>query len=222
MHTIRFSLGVLRSAALSILLLSQVAPVARAQFNFGVNGGFAGSVTTEALAGYSSTKLDSGGALGGAVGYRFGNGLTLGMSVDQFRMTLRENAENFGSLRMRPVIASVGWQGRPSGRGLTGHAQIGGGVLLTNFQKGPFITDLERTSRAQVVTTTKNAPAVALGGGLDYFLHPKFSVFTDVRILFANVTTEWAAVGNIRVPLDFDKFYASNAQMLGGIRVWFK
>jgi hypothetical protein len=71
--------------------------------------------------------------------------------------------------------------------------------------------------------TTTNPAAVGLGAGVDYFVSPRISFTTDFRILFANVGTTWTAVGRTSVPVNgFDKLYASNGQVLGGIRIWLK
>ena len=137
---------------------------------------------------------------------------------------LSEEGAEMGSLRMRPALVTVGYQSIPAkGRGFAGHAYIGGGVAFTDFSKGSAVTALEQQYGAQVVVETKTAPAFAVGGGLDYFLSRNISLTTDFRVVAANVGTNWTAVGpGGTAPLPFEKFFATNGQVVGGIRVWLK
>jgi hypothetical protein len=75
----------------------------------------------------------------------------------------------------------------------------------------------------QVLVSTRKAPVFEFGGGIDYFISPNISLTTDFRLLASNVKTQWAVVGTRTVPVsEFEKFFASNGQVLGGIRFWLK
>jgi len=210
--------NVLRTLAPALAL----AAAAAAQVNIGVLGGLAGSVTEEGVAGFGETKFKPTNAYGATFNYRFPSGLSIGVRAEQFRMPLREGSDALGNLQMRPVMVTIGGQGRPpKGRGLTGHGQIGGGVSLCRFEKGSAITDLERMFGARVDVRTKTAPVFEMGGGLDYFISRHVSFTTDFRILLSNVGTSWYAVGRQSVQIDnIEKFFASNAQAIAGVRIW--
>ena len=171
---------------------------------------------------YASVGLKPTEAYGVSVNYRFHNGVSIGLRAEQFQMGLKESSDSLGVLKMRPVMVVFGGQGRPAkGRGITGHGQIGGGVALCRFEKGAAITGLERLTGATIVVSTKNAPVFEMGGGLDYFLSRHVSLTTDFRVLLSNVGTSWSAVGRRAVLIPgIDKFFASNGQALGGIRIW--
>jgi hypothetical protein len=196
---------------------------ARAQIGIGASGGFAGSVTKEGVSGFSETKFKPSKSYGFNLSYRFRNGLLLGVRAEQFRMALRENDADFGTLKVRPLMLTLGYQGRPEkGRGFAGHVQLSGGIGQTRFEKGPAITDLERLYKgAQIVVSTKRAPVVELNAGVDYFISRYLSFTTDFRILLSNIGTNWSVVGNRTVAMpDINKFFASNGQVLGGLRIW--
>ncbi len=202
-------------------VLTGTAP-AVAQINVGLLGGMAGSITQEGVAGFGETKFKPANTYGATLNYRFARGFSIGVRTEQFRMPLKENGDNFGNLQMRPVMVAIGGQGRPAkGRGLTGHGQIGGGIALCRFEKGPAITTLERLLGVRMQVEAKNAPVFEMGGGLDYFVSRHVSFTTDFRVLLSNVGTKWYAVGGRRVQVDnVDKFYASNAQAIAGVRIW--
>jgi hypothetical protein len=192
--------------------------------HIGATGGYAASITKEGVAGFGDTSLGKSKTYGADLGYRFGSGLKLGVRVEQLRLGVRESGLDLGTLAMRPVLVTVGYQGMPAkGRGFTGHGQFGGGVALSRFTNGPAIVNLERATGARLETTTRTSPAFELGGGVDYFVTRQVSLTTDFRVLLSNVGTQFTAVGVRRVPIDgIDKFFASNAQVLAGVRIWFR
>jgi hypothetical protein len=210
-----------RLTALALYLLT--GSLAQSQVNLALSGGLSGPVAQEGVADFSDTAFHRTNSYGAGVGYRFGNGMTIAVRYEQLRMNLTEGAADLGSLNMRPAIASIGYQSKPSsGRGFAGHVQGGGGIARTNFVTGTSIRDLERAYGAQMVVATKTAPVFEFGGGLDYFVSKNLSFTTDFRFLGSNVGTSWTAVGyNQTIPIDgIDKFFASTGQMLGGIRFW--
>lgn len=213
----------MRTALRLMIAAAVVAAPAIAQVNAGILGGLAGSVTREGVAGFGETKFKAANAYGATLSYRFRNGFSVGVRTEQFRLPLREGSDFLGSLQMRPVMLTVGGQGRPAkGRGFAGHGQIGGGVALCRFEKGTTLTNLERRYGARIDVHTKKAPVFELGGGVDYFVSRHVSFTTDFRILLSNVGTQWYAVGYRTVPIPkIDKFFASNAQAIAGLRIWF-
>lgn len=196
---------------------------ALAQVNVGILGGLAGSVTEEGVAGFGDTKFKSANAYGATLNYRFRSGFSVGVRTEQFRLPLHEGSDFLGNLRMRPMILTIGGQSRPAkGRGFAVHGQIGGGVALCRFEKGTTLTDVERLYGVRVDVHTKKAPVFELGGGMDYFVSRHVSFTTDFRVLLSNVGTQWYAVGYRRVHMDkIKKFFASNAQAIAGLRIWF-
>ena len=219
-NVVSLSRGVFQT--LVILIIGSIP--ARAQLNFGFTGGVAGSVTGEGVADFSETKFSPSRTYGASAGYRFSNGLTLAARAEQFQMGLRENGASLGTLRMKPILFSVGYQGLPSeGRRITGHVQFGAGMALTDFEKGSVLTDMESAYGARLNILTSHAPIFEFGGGLDYFFSRYVSFTSDFRILFSNVGTQWSAVGYRTVEMpDIETFLASNGQAQVGIRFWLK
>lgn len=217
------TLGTGRFALLPAAVIVLAAP-AMAQFNAGFLGGFAGAVAKEGVPDFQDTKFSGAGTYGAALNYRKANGLSIGLKAEQVTMTLREGTDEMGRLKLTPLMATLGYQGRPKeGRGFTGHAQFGGGIALAEFQKGLAITGLERQYGALIDATVKNAPVFEIGGGADYFLNRHVSLTSDFRILITMVGTSWAAVGRQRVEIpDINKFNPSSAQILGGVRFWLR
>jgi hypothetical protein len=209
-------------AAGAIFLLSGIA---RAQFHAGVAGGYAASIAGDGLAGFGDTTLGGTSTRAGSAAYRIGNGLVLGVRAEQLRLHLTETGADMGRLRITPLLVSVGYQGLPAnGRGFTGHGQFGGGIALTSFTNGAFVSDLERMTGATMQVRTKSAPAFEAGGGVDYFVTRQISFTTDFRLLLSNVPVSMTAVGprgSAAVP-GVEKFFASSAQVLGGIRLWIR
>jgi len=209
--------------ALLVVVLAAGVP-AYAQLSVHATGGFAGNVNKEAIGGFSETKFGPTSAYGAGVNYRFKNGVSLGVNAEQLRMNLKEDKDTLGRLQLKPVLLTLGYQGKPktkNGRGVTGHAEFGGGRASPRFEKGSAITGLESQYRAQVRVRTTNTPVFSLSAGVDYFVSRHVSFTTDMRFLIANVGTSWAAVGYRTVPIpNINKFGASTGQVLGGLKLW--
>ena len=219
-----FAHGLPRRSAFMCAAFGCFAACASAQLNIGAVGGYAGGIAREGISGFSSSSLMGSQTYGASASYRFNSGMSVGFRGESVRFGLRESGLDLGSLQLRPVLATIGYQGMPrDGQGFTGHGHFGGGVAFTSFSKGPAITGLERTYGALIVATTKTAPVIEFGGGVDYFLTRNISLTTDFRLLFSNVGTQFTAVGVRSVPVEgIDTFPASNAQVLGGIRFWIR
>ncbi len=194
------------------------------KFSVGVTGGRAWSIVDEAVGGFPDTEFESSAVYGGSAMYRFPNGFALELTVERLEMDLEESGEGFGTLEMTPVMALLKWQGMPlGGTGLTGHVNIGGGINLTSFKKGPFITGCEEDEGVHFTIDTDDSYVFELGAGLDYFFSNHFSIGLDGRILGGSVGTTWKAsqpTGSIDYE-DIDTFNIGNFQALVGLRLWF-
>lgn len=211
------------AAGLALIVALVFAQPAAAQTSFGLMGGWAGSITQQGLGGFAQTKFQKGPTFGGGFGHRFGNNVSLELSASQLSMQLIEGGADLGTLRMSPIMLLLRGQGKPaSGKGLTGHAQLGGGInLIRGFEKGRSVTDLERRFGARMEISNRNSAIFEVGGGVDYFFNRHVSLTTDFRLLLGNVKTSWVAVGRTSVPVEgFEKFLVSNGQALMGIRFW--
>ena len=208
-----------------LLLLSSSTGLA--QMNVSVSGGYAGSMTEEGIKGFSETEFSKNArTYGGGFGFRFRSGITIEARVEQLRLELSETGDVFGTLEMRPITISVGVQTMPAkNHGFAFHGQVGGGMARTKFVNGPWIKELEDYyySLIDVEVTTKDAFVFTAGGGVDYFITRNFALTSDFRIVGTNVGTSWAVSGlGTSLPIeDADTFYASTAQVLGGVRIWF-
>jgi hypothetical protein len=148
--------------------------------------------------------------------------------------------QKVGTLELRPLLFTGGYQGRPrNGRGLSGHAQLGAGISLSQFNKSPEIINLERQQGPTYpvgVVRTKNAPVAELSAGIDFFISRHVSFTSDFRMLLANVDADYslACTGQClcsgtagkgctlfpaMAPIG-NRFSASTGQVLVGIRFW--
>jgi len=217
----------LKLMGFGLIILVTVASAASAQagnFSIGGFGGWAGSMADEAVSGFSQTKLESSAVYGGSILYRFSNGFALELCAEHLEMELTELGSNFGKLKMTPLMLLFKFQGMPqTGRGITGHFDIGGGINFTSFDKGKFVTDLEKSSGAKFTISTDNSFIFEMGGGIDYFFTKNISINLDARLLAGNVGTSWKAsgrTGSVTIT-DIDTFHVSNFQGLVGLRFWF-
>jgi len=198
-----------------------------AQLNIGVLGGYAGGIAKSAIPDYDDTKWSGTGTYGAVLNYRLHSGISLGVRAEQVKLKLTETGSDLGTLTLRPMLATIGYQTAPpkKGRGLGGHVQFGGGVGLTSFEIGPSVRDLVGSygGIATVRATVNKAPLFEMGGGVDYFLNRHVSLTSDFRILLGNAGTTWTvAVGTFATNMDWNKLSPSTAQILGGIRFWLK
>jgi opacity protein-like surface antigen len=203
-----------------LLLTASPALAESGAFSIGAMGGWAWNIADYAVEGsftqYPQTEFKSGGVYGGSIMYRFPRGFALELCAERLSMKLKEEGVDFGKLTMTPLMLLLKYQGRPEkGTGFTGHFDIGGGINFTSFDKGSFITDLEKATAIKFDIKTDNSFVFEVGGGVDYFFTKNISANLDARVLGTNVgTSGWK--------IDVDKFYASNFQILLGLRYWFK
>jgi opacity protein-like surface antigen len=207
--------------AIVLLFTASPALAESGAFSIGAMGGWAWSVVDHAAEGSSTqfpdTQFESHGVYGGSIMYRFPFGFALELCVEHLTMDLKELGDNYGTLKMTPVMLLLKQQGMPkAGTGFTGHADIGGGISLNSFDKGTATTNAENALGVTFPIKVDNSFVFEVGGGLDYFFTKNISVNLDGRFLLTNVgTSGWGR-------LDLNKFYASNFQALFGVRYWFK
>lgn len=188
-------------------------------FSVGAFGGFATSMTGEAVDGYQDSEWSTGSAFGGSIIYRRANGLMFELLIEQFEMGLEENGDEFGTLKATPILLMVGYQGLPKNQtGLAFHATIGGGVASSDFEKGDFVKDLENTNGGNIDISNDSAFMFEVGGGMDYFFTKNIAVVLDGRFLIGSIDSKWEYTNGNRE--DF-KLQASNFQGLVGVRFWF-
>lgn len=208
-----------------LLLVANPAFAESGTFSVGVIGGWGGSLTDEAIDGFPDTKFKNSGVYGGSIMYRFPSGFALELCVERFSMDLEELGEDFGTLNITPVILLLKVQGMPqNGTGFTGHADIGGGINFTSFDRGSFITDVEKTLGVQYTIDTDNSFVFEIGAGMDYFFTKNLSMSLDSRLLGGDVGTSWevSGPGGTLMIEDIDRFHVFNFQGLLSIRFWFK
>jgi len=155
--------------------------------------------------------------------YRFANGFALELLVVRHSMELTENSETFGKLQLTPIVFLFKGQSVPlKGSGVGWHGDIGGGIALSSFEKGAFITNLERTYDVNIKVDTENGVVVVMGGGVDFFFTKNISLSLDLKYFMCYVGTTWKASGpGGTVNFDtIDKFDASNIQLLATLRGW--
>ena len=182
-------------------------------FSIGAFGGFASSMTGEAVKGYEKTEWESGAAYGGSIIYRMENGLAFELLVEQFEMKLVEEKVEFGTLKVAPILFLVRYQGMPKyQKGITFHAEIGGGVASSEIEQGDFLKDND------IATSNDDAFLFEFGAGLDYFLNKNIALTLDGRFVTGNIDSKWDYGGGVT---ENYTFYASNFQGLLGIRLWF-
>ncbi len=217
--------GSVRYAAGLVLGLLAVSSTGLAQFNVAILGGYAGGIAKSAIPDYDATRWGGTKTYGATLNYRFHNGLSLGFRAEQMTLRMTEDGDHMGDLKLRPLMAAVGYQTRrpETGRGFGGHAQFGGGIALTEFETGAAINAIASAYHGNVDVTVNRAPVFEAGGGVDYFLNRWVSITSDFRLVMSNVGTRWrVSVGNSYSDMDWNKLYASTGQVLGGVRFWLK
>jgi len=188
-------------------------------FGIGVFGGFAASMTGEAIKDYEETEWETGSALGGSITYRMANGVIFELLAGQFDMKAVENSDEIGTLNAKPILFMIGYQSMPiNQRGVAFHVTIGGGIASSDFDKGDDIKDLEKSSGVSIDISNDDAFMFEMGAGIDYFLTRNIALILDGRFISGNIDSKWEfSNGNSE---DFT-FYASNFQGLVGVRLWF-
>lgn len=196
------------------------------QVSVGVGGGPAlGVYNQNAVESFTSSKSALVAPVFGAeVGYRFRNGVAVGVAGQQIEMPFKNEDVDLGTLWTRATVAYFGYQGVPArGRGMSFHALAGGGFARTDFRKDVWFNSVEQTFRAPVVITTNNPPVFWFSFGGDYFASKYFSVTVfDYRMIVGNADTSWSFAGRPTLTQysAVDKIRLTNAQFVFGVRFW--
>ena len=217
-----------------VLLVTAIPAFAESgKVSIGGFGGWFWSTAGEAVEGtsttYPDTEFKNSNVYGGSIMYRFPSGFALELCVVEMAMDLEELGEDLGTLNMTPVMLLFKFQGMPTnGIGFTGHADIGGGINFTSFDKGSSIKELEDDFSSfygvpvSVNVDTDDSFVFELGAGVDYFFIKNFSLSLDGRFLLGNVGTSWdVSVLGASEEMDVDDFHISNFQGLLSARIWF-
>jgi hypothetical protein len=103
------------------------------------------------------------------------------------------------------------------------HAAMGFGVSGGDFEKGPFLTDLERQNRISFGIFGKDGFAFDAEFGVDYLVTSWLAITGSGRLLVARQDTRWTASGPAgTLPVnDISAFVLVSGQVGVGIRVWF-
>ena len=146
-------------------------------FSIGAFGGFASSMTGEAVKDYQDTEWEAGAAYGGSVIYRMANGYIFELLVEQFEMKAVENGDDIGTLKATPILLMFGYQSMPKNQnGFAFHATIGGGFASSKLEKGDDIKDLEKSSGVSIDISNDNAFLFEMGAGVDYLSNARTSM----------------------------------------------
>ena len=221
-----FRIGGAGSVTAGLVIVAMVGAPRRAAAQATAAGWYGAgvSITEEAVDGFTDTRFKPGRAVSGGMGFRFQSGLLSEFHIGQFDMRLTERGADLGRLRVsRVMLGRVGYQGNPSGPGVSGHIHVGAGFArVTKWENGPGITQLERQFGARMAVDTGDDQFVfELGGGPDLFVNKYLAITTDLRLVLMNVSTAWFAVGRRTVQLDgVERFFASTFQGQVGMRIF--
>ena len=193
----------------------------RTRISVGATYGKAWSITADAVGEFEDTEFKNVSAKSASLMVVFPSNFALEFRVGQLAMVLSELDEEFGTLNQNPVELLFKYQRLPQkALGVGTHADVGLGFNMTNFQKGPFIKDIELLTGAIYRIETKQSFFADLGIGLDIFLGRFMSINLEGRVYFGNISSTWTASGPDSTNSDKYKFYISNGQALIGLRFW--
>jgi hypothetical protein len=187
--------------------------------------GLTGSITSEALDGYSKTKFKGDTSLHASLRFSSAEegGLYVDLSFYRFKFGLEEEGVRFGDLNLTYVIVTPGGgfvSRKPGGVGFF-IGFLGLGILMTDFTEGPFIRDLEQLYGGQVTVETKKTvlAATLFPIKFDYVITKNIAIGASATLLLSNTGTIWRVDHE---PLeDFKKFYTSNWQIHGVVSLLF-
>jgi len=181
----------------------------RSFFSFGIIGGRSSSITTSAFDGFENTKILPAFVIGGAARFFICQLVEFEALVTYTQLKITENSDDLGSLTFIPIVFNYKMQIIPRKKSGVGfHVDLGAGVALTKFQKGPAISEIEKQEGVTITVETNKPFVLNLGIGLDVFIIRQLAIGCDFRLLTGNVSTVWKFNG---VAVEFsDKIYASS------------
>ena len=209
------------------------------KFSVGAMGGGSWGLYEDAVKGLPKTHFTSGGVYGGSIMYLYippstpeteelyiadKLGFGLEICVESISIDFKESGENIGALKMTPILFLLKFQGvPPNGIGFSGHADIGIGVNLTDFEKSPDFTQREKANNVQYTIKTDDSLVYEVGIGTDYFFTRNIALTIDTRFLLTDVDTSWEKSGSTSIIQEenINQFQVSNLQLLVGVRYWF-
>lgn len=194
-------------------------------FSVGIFGGGAWSATSKAMNEYPNTKFKSSMVFGGSIMYKFHSPSAFELSIIRLGMDIDEFGTNFGTLNMNIMMLSYKHIGLPTKEtGFMGYLTAGLGMCSSRFNKGSFITDLEKIYSTKFDIYTDNYYAFALGGGFGYFFKKNISINLDTKILVTWQDTAWkmSEPGGSEIIFLVDTFNPGHFQIILGVRYWFR
>jgi hypothetical protein len=211
------------------LVLIALALPAFAQLGIGVEGGLVHTFTQKAIAGTPWTNWGLDTTYGGSLDYRSSHGLTVGVRFGETELPAKAGGALVGTLKMEPLIGTVGFQSKPATKGFGFHCRMGLGVdLRPEFDNGPAVATVTQAKINNV--TVSSSPWMEFSLGMDYFFSRHVSVTFDYRSLSGNAPLQWQVSQDGRTFTNYsyvfsgdpDRFYPSHGQVLGGIKFWLK
>lgn len=102
--------------------------------------------------------------------------------------------------------------------GFAYHATFGGGFVSSKLEKSNDLKDIESSGGVSIDISNDDAFMYQVGFGIDYFLTRNIALTLDNRIVGGNIYSKWDFSNG-----DLENFtlYASNFQLLIGVRLWF-
>ena len=191
-------------------------------YSIGVSYGGISGKSKEAIDGFKESEFVGKTVISGSFLVTFRNG-SAGIGVESFSMDLEETGANFGTLNLIPILFLLQWNKIPYGAGLGFHAGMGGGIGISSFDNGQYITYLEQQFGVNYSVETSIAFVFEFKGGIQYFFSENISISIDGRLILGSVSTDWtvsACSQSEQIP-DFDSFSIGNFQYLAGLRAWF-
>jgi hypothetical protein len=225
------------------VILGMMVSMAAADWGRMSAGGYVGTGFSnggDALEGFQYTEFRPGVAVGGNLLYRHPSGHSIELGGQSLTIEMRELGEKIGSLQLTPLMASYSFQWIPrfgSGStdsagtmtqpatttGFTWHVDLGLGISLTDFKKGPLLEAIEDTFDFNILIETENPLVVRIGGGAGLFLSKNIAATLDVQVVLCDVGTTWEVEEEgVTSPVEEIETFAAGTTQFGlGLRFWY-
>lgn len=199
-------------------------PVFAESRTLGVNvfGGYSLLISSEGVRSNSVIYTDSkftnkSTVLGGYFNYMFLEPEWAGIeiSIRKYQMDLKISDNDYGTLKMLPLIVGIKLQDFPTKPGWAWHGGLGIGLSINKFEKTSYLINLEKNN-ADLDFNVKTSFVMDMGGGFDYFFTKKFSFTTDIRWLINEPFIKYF-YGNGDTYMEATAFH-----IYSGLTYWFK
>ena len=233
----------MRMSVIIAVLLAVTASSATADRGRLSAGGFLGtgfSNDREALEGFQYTEFRPGAVLGGSILYRLPSGHSIELGAEHFSIQMTELGEKIGTLTLTPLLASYSFQwiprftptGKDSARtqvdrgsttGVTWHADLGVGISLAEFKKGPLLEAVEDTLDWKILIETENPLTFRIGAGAGFFLSRNIAATLEVQVVLCDAGTTWEVEEEgVTSPVEGIETFAAGTTQFGlSVRFWY-